>query len=422
MSLVHLAWSYFRSRALLSMSAVAIALGVAVMFAVLAVINGFLAQVERTLRDFSGDLTVAALPERLAGRDELEDYLAALDGVDGVAAVEARLNHYGLIGRRGARAVDDPRTTDLSGMLLVGLDQLPAGMMRATEDPEAEAEPFPFAQVPAGGLLVGKVQAEKAGLAEGDLLEVISFRQGERGYPVPVRSSFRIEGVFTTGRYDLDIDRAIVGREDLAAMLGSQAGFSELGVMAAPGLAPELLVPRVVAALDEADLNPDAFPNRVTTWRKQGGNFLRAVENQKGILSTVFFFIVIVAAFQLVATLTLTVAEKKREIGVLGALGASPWRIVAFFVSLGLVVAVVGSGAGLLLGAWLTDNLEWVQDEILGERIFNAETYIFDQVPVAVDWASVGLLLAGTLAAALLFSFLPAWLAARLNIVDALRR
>ncbi len=421
MSLLRLAWTYFRSRPLLSLSAMAIALGVCVMFSVLAVINGFLSQVEVTLREFSGDLVVRALPERLAPRIQLDDYLEALEPVEGVERLEPRLNYYGLIGRRGARAIDDPRTTDLSGMLLVGLDRLPAGMMRLSPD-GGEPVPFRAAGVSPGRILVGKVLAAKAGVGVGDRLEIISFRRGSSGQPVPVRASFVVEAVFTTGRYDHDIDRAIVAREDLARMIGSGLGFNEIGITAAPGVAVELLEERAELALEAAEVKREGMPSLVETWRVQGGNFLRAVENQKQILTTVFFFIVIVAAFQLVATLTLTVAEKKRDIGVLGALGASPGRIVSFFISLGLVIAVVGSALGLLLGSWLTRNLDWVQDRIFGERIFNAETYIFDHVPVAVDWGSVGILVGGTLAAALLFSFLPAWLAARLNLIDAMRR
>jgi lipoprotein-releasing system permease protein len=422
MSLLHLAWCYFRSRILLSLSAVAIALGVAVMFAVLAVINGFLGQVESTLREFTGDLVVTAVPQRAAPGVEVGDYLEALEGVEGVAAVVPRLNYYGLVGRRGARAIDDPRTTDLSGMLLIGVDALPAGTLRSVAGAEAVPVPFPADTLGPGRILVGRVLAEKAGVAEGDQLEVISFRGGSSGQPVPVRSAFTVAGIFTTGRYDLDIDRALVDRGDLARMIGDPLGFGELGLRAAPGTDLEALRGAAEDALAAAGIRRDGMPRLVSTWRTQGGNFLRAVENQKSILSTVFFFIVVVAAFQLVATLTLTVAEKRRDIGVLGALGASPGRIVGFFLGLGLVVAVVGAGLGVLLGRWLVDHLEWVQEALFGERIFNAETYIFDQVPVAVDWASVGLLVGATLAAALLFSFLPAWRAARLDVIDALRR
>ncbi|MBL7008247.1 MAG: ABC transporter permease [Planctomycetes bacterium] len=422
MSLLHLAWCYFRSRALLAMSALAIALGVAVLFAVLAVVNGFLAQVESTIRDFSGDAVVAAIPERLAPEAELQDYLDALEAVEGLESQQPRLNYYGLIGRRGARAIDDPRTTDLSGLLLVGLDRLPEGMKRLQADPQLEPVAFGPEEVPPGAILVGKVLAAKAGVGVGDSLMVISFKRGSQGYPVPVQTSFRVEAVFTTGRYDHDIDRAIVRREDLALMIGDGLGFNEIGLRGRPGLAPEQLADRAEAALLAAGLKQKGWPMLVSTWRAQGGNFLRAVENQKGILSAVFFCIVLVAAYQLVATLALTVTEKRRDIGVLGALGAAPGRIVTFFVSLGLVIAAVGSALGLLIGTWLTANLEWVQDRIFGERIFNAETYIFDHVPVAVDWSSVLILLGATLGAALVFSFLPAWLAARLNIVDALRR
>ncbi|RMH00942.1 MAG: ABC transporter permease [Planctomycetota bacterium] len=415
MSLLHLAVAYFRSRALLAFSALAIALGVAVLFTVLAVFNGFLQEVERTLREFGGDGVVQAPP---GGRAEppLERVLAALAEVDGLAEARPRLNYFGLTGRRGARALDDPRTTDLSGLLLVGVDEIPPGLTRVDGGGSLAGRP-----VPPGGIFLGRVHAEKLGVAPGEEIEVVSFRRGSLGRPVPVRAAFRVAAVFTTGRYDLDQDRALVSRADLARMVGHAAGWSEITLVGEPGVTPEVLCRRAETVLDR-NLAADGWRGRVRSWRQQGGNFLKAVENQKGVLTAVFFFIVVVAAFQLIATLSLTVAEKRLDIGVLGALGASPGRIVTFFISLGLVIAAAGSALGLLLGRWLTGNLEWVQERLFGQRIFNAETYIFSRIPVAVDWASVAALIAATLGAALVFSFLPAWLAARREIVAALRR
>ena len=133
----------------------------------------------------------------------------------------------------------------------------------------------------------------------------------------------------------------------------------------------------------------------------------------------VFFFIVVVAAYQLLATLTLTVTEKRRDIGVLGALGAGPVRVAGFFVSLGLTIAISGIALGFLLGVILTANLDNI-DRMLG-GVFRPEVYQFDHIPIAVHAPSVVLLLAGTVIAAVVFSLIPAWRATRTPIVNALR-
>jgi lipoprotein-releasing system permease protein len=140
------------------------------------------------------------------------------------------------------------------------------------------------------------------------------------------------------------------------------------------------------------------------------------------MLGIVFFFIVLVAAYQLVATLTLTVTEKSKDMGVLRALGATPRRIVRFFMTLGLLVSIIGVGLGLLLGNWLIHNLTTVEKWIGGgQPIFRAEIYKFDHIPVAVDLPSVLALVGSTLLAALLFSFIPAWRASRLRVIQTLR-
>ncbi len=414
MSLFRLASAYLRSRILLGMSALAIALGVAVLFAVRGVMDGYSDEVERSLRAVVGDAVVLA-PTR--HRDSpspasLARYRAALASLPGLASAEPRIDWYGLLGRRAARSLDDPRSSDLSGLLLLG-----GG---AGSEEELVTEHFPG--VEGAPIFLAEILADRLGLRPGDAVEVLSFRSTRGGHPTPVRATFRLAGWLSTGRYDQDLDRALVHREDLARMLGLREGFTEILLRGRTGVDPETLAANARRALREAGLMPPGT-DAVRSWRDRGGNFLRAVEDQKGILSAVFFFIVLVAAYQLVATLTLTVAEKRRDIGVLGALGAGPGKIVSFFTALGLLVAAAGSGLGLLLGWWLVHHLHLVERWIGGgQPIFTPEVYKFQEIPVRIEGQSILVLVAATLSASLLFSFLPAWRAARMKIVDALRR
>ncbi|TAH35534.1 MAG: ABC transporter permease [Planctomycetota bacterium] len=405
MSLLHLAWTYFRRRALLTLSALGIALGVALVFTTLAVVNGFLSELERTLREFSGDVVVRPLEigPLAAGRAE---YMRALEAVDGLESATPRLNWFGLVGRRGARALSDPRSADLNGLLLVGVE--PERERAAALHAELLAQP--------GSLILGDELAQRLGVAAGDALEVLSYRGSGRDL-APVRATFQVAGSFRTGQYEQDLDRAIVRREDLERFLGGRVPFTEIVLRGARDIAPEQLAARARMALAEAGIRGAD----VRTWRAQGGNLLAAVENQRGTLSVVFFAIVAVAAFQLLATLTLTVTEKRHDIGVLGALGAGPARVAGFFMVLCLVIGAAGTALGLALGLWLCRNLHVVELWIGGgERIFTPELYQFPEIPIAVDPGSVSVLVGATLAAALLFSCIPAWLAARLPIVRAL--
>ena len=408
MNLLHLAWAYFRRRPILAMAAGGIALGVAMVFATLAVVNGFLAELEGTIRGLSGDVVVRPFAATGGERGRAE-YERLLRAVDGTAEVSPRLNWFGLVGRRGARAVDDPRAADLSGLLLVGVE--PA----LERDPEHK---LGLARLAAGDLpplLLGSRAAERLGVAQGDRLEVVSYRGGARN-PLPIRASFQVAGTFHTGQYEQDLDRALVRREDLARIAGLAFGATEFVLRGAPGVAPEVLAERTSAALEAAQIVA-----AVHTWQAQAGKYLAAIQNQRGILSLLFFVIVLVAAYELFATLILTVAEKRRDMGVLGALGAGPRRIAGFFVGLCVLIASIGTALGVLLGVVVSRRLEVVERLINGrERIFHPELYQFDQIPVDFDPASIALLVAATLVAALIASALPALLAVRTPVVQAL--
>lgn len=424
MSLLPLGWAYFRRRMILVCAALAIALGVAILYTVLAVFNGFLQEFERGIRSFSGDVAV-----EVGARADLDAVHAVLEGFPEVERVEARLNWFGMAGRRGTRKVDDPRSADLSGLLLVGMDE--AEVLRPEgAEPVAFGElihPRPQLQLPGGArtpdtppLVLGKRLAKELGLEFGDPLEIFSYHDAPGAPPAPVRATFHVAGHFQTGRYDQDLDRMLVRREDLAAMVQRASPVSELLLFTAPTVDAEALAERVDEALIAAGL--DGLDYGVRSWRRLGSTFLLAAEDQKGILATVFAMIVLVAAYQLVATLFLTVAEKRRDMGILGALGAAPRRVSFFFVGLGLLVSASGCALGLLLGDWLVHNLQTVEKWIGGgQRIFVPEIYKFERIPVAVDLQGTLAVLGFTLLAAGIFSLLPAWRASRMPIVRALR-
>ena len=426
MSLLPLGWAYFRQRMILVCAAFAIALGIAILYTVLAVFNGFLTAFEDGIRAFSGDVAVEVRGAAVGDPRVVE----TLRGLDSVARVEQRLYWFAMVGRRGARNLDDPRSADLSGLLLVGIDdEEPLRDASGTERRFAEllesqpslALPGPPPQAAGPPVVLGSRLAEKLGLMRGDPLEVFTYHDAPGARPAPVRATFQVAGYFETGRYDLDLDRLQVRRSDLSKLLLRAEGASELLLFSGPQVEADTLAGDASGALRALGLR-DGVDFEARTWRALGSTFLLAAENQKGILATVFAMIVLVAAYQLVATLLLTVAEKRRDMGILGALGASPARITGFFVGLGLLITALGCAGGLLLGAWLVRNLETVERWIGGgQRIFVPEIYKFETIPVAVDVPSTVLVVVATLVIAALFSLLPARRAARMPIVRALR-
>ena len=161
----------------------------------------------------------------------------------------------------------------------------------------------------------------------------------------------------------------------------------------------------------------------VETWEDQKADFLRAVNNEKVLLVIVLSFIVLLGGFIILATLTMTVVEKTRDIGIVGALGASRGGILSIFVWTGFLIGTIGSVLGLGLGFWFTENVNWVKARLedMGVEIFPPDIYHFREIPTVWDWPSVFMIMGGSVLIAFLAGLLPALRASRLDPVKALR-
>ena len=170
-----------------------------------------------------------------------------------------------------------------------------------------------------------------------------------------------------------------------------------------------------------------AFPGQlyaVSTWRDKQGPLLAAVRMETAILNVLLFLIIAVAGFGILAIFLMIVVEKTRDIGILKSLGASGWGIQGIFVSYGLSLGLVGSGAGMVLGLLFVHYINQIADFLgwlTGQPLFDPEIYYFYEIPAIVDAWTVGWIVAGAVAIALLASILPAFRAARLHPVEALR-
>jgi lipoprotein-releasing system permease protein len=170
-----------------------------------------------------------------------------------------------------------------------------------------------------------------------------------------------------------------------------------------------------------------AFPSHlyvVSTWRDKQGPLLAAVQMETAILNVLLFLIIAVAGFGILAIFLMIVVEKTRDIGILKSLGASGWGIQGIFVNYGLSLGLVGSGVGMILGLLFVHYINEIADFLgwlTGRPVFDPEIYYFYKIPAIVSAWTVGWIVAGAVAIALLASILPAFRAARLHPVEALR-
>ena len=263
-----------------------------------------------------------------------------------------------------------------------------------------------------GGIVLGRRLAERLVAFEGDRLTVVS-PPGSKfnaalGTFVPRYWQFEVVGRFDTGMHEYDNSYAVLPLDlarEFAALDGAVSGIDVR--VADPDQAYE------IGRELEAVLG---HPFRSLDWKTQNSALHSALELEKLAMGVILLLIVVVAAFNIVSTLTMLVTEKTREIGILRAMGLPARVVKRVFIMQGAVIGVVGTalgtGVGLLL-AYLVDTRRLIS--------IDPSVYFIDHLPVQVDPIDLTVIVVASFAVATLATLYPARQAAALHPVDAIR-
>jgi lipoprotein-releasing system permease protein len=241
--------------------------------------------------------------------------------------------------------------------------------------------------------------------------------------PTAVRDSFTVVDFFESKMSENDSSVVFVPIRDLQKMRGmidptSGAGMiNRILIKLKPGINGDLVRDKL------RTIFPDTLFS-VQTWRDQRSPLLAAVQLETTILNVLLFFIIAVAGFGILAIFYMIVVEKTRDIGILKSLGASRNGVMGIFLAYGLLLGLVGSGAGLAIGLLfvhyinpIADFLGWIR----GMPVFDPTIYYFNKIPTSIVPQTVICIVLGAVTIAVAASILPARRAARLHPVEALR-
>ncbi|MFM1919228.1 MAG: hypothetical protein RLZZ303_862 [Candidatus Hydrogenedentota bacterium] len=173
-----------------------------------------------------------------------------------------------------------------------------------------------------------------------------------------------------------------------------------------------------------ADRISDKLPFHARTWYDDQEAFFKALEQEKMVMFIILSFVVLVAAFNITSTLIMVVMEKRRDIGILRTLGASTQSILGLFILNGLMIGLGGTLVGLIGGTLFILNLNPIAEglaSLLGVDLDTSQVYYFDHIPAKLVPADITVIAITAVILSFLSTLYPAWSAARVDPVDALR-
>jgi lipoprotein-releasing system permease protein len=372
---------YLRSRrhhflSLISLISLAgVTIGVATLNIVLAVMTGMEQELRDKILGFNPHVVVVSYGGALSGTD---DALARVRGVEVVKAAAPFV--YGQAMITVGRAV--------SGIVVRGIDpesaggvvdverHLASGSLAALSAPHKVTLPPEEGggTVELSGLLVGQELARQLGVAPGDAVSLVSpLGTPGPGGMVPRVKRFVIAGVFDSGMYDYDTTLAYMALPDAQRFFELKDTVSGIEVRVTDVYGARDVARRIETALG-------GFPYRARDWMEVNRNLFSALKLEKVVYGIVLCLIVVVAAFNILATLTMVVKEKRRDIAILKAMGGANAAIGRIFVLNGTVIGLAGTFIGNVLGlagCWLLANYQFVE---LPKDVFLVTT-----LPVRMD-------------------------------------
>jgi len=387
---------------LTGISIAGVALGVTALLTVLAVMNGFEGEVQSRIA--GTDAHVVLLGDNTAGVADGEGLAAILRRQPGVLGAAPFTYAKAMAFRDG---VSD-------GVVIKGIDLArERGVTSIGRNIRPALDSIP-ATTPGGepGLVLGSELAAHLGARMGDRVLLATLQGDARsafGY-VPRLKAFRLVGVFSSGLYTYD----------------SSVGFTATGVSqrffalgdhvtgVAVKLADMFDAPAASARLLAAANRPGL---RANNWIEMNRNLFTWMKLEKTVMFVILALIVLVAAFNIVSTLFMVVLEKRRDIGVLKSMGATPGFVLHVFLLEGLLIGGLGTGLGVALGGVLIFVLKRFPFVHLP-----GDVYFIETLPVRPEAGDFVVVTLAALLLCLAAALYPAWQASRMDPISAIRR
>ncbi len=385
-------------------SVVGIALGVGVLIAVLSVMNGFNHEIRAQMLSGTPHINVGKIGGDFVLWQPLIKKLRADPKIMGAAPF---IFSQGMLSNLA--------TGQVQGVMIRGID------------PKQINEVYPLANhLKAGslealrpgefGIILGRTLANNFGVMVGDKVSLITPEASVTPAGVlPRIKRFTVVGIFEIG--DLYDDKQVfIDLKDADKLFRMKGAITGLQLKVKDELDAPWIAKEIYQKLKEEYW--------VVDWTEDFGSFFKALKIQKTVMTFILLLIIAVAAFNLVSSLVMMVADKRADIAILRNLGASRRNIMGIFIAQGGIIGLLGKILGVILGFFLALNVtEWADkiQEIFNVELVARDVYLVGFLPSEIHAIDIVFTVSLTLVMCLIATIYPAWRAASIQPAEALR-
>jgi lipoprotein-releasing system permease protein len=378
-----------------------IALGVATLIVVLAVMNGFRAELLGRILGVNGHMNLYAQQGPLTDYEPLAAQVKKLPGiVSATPIIEGQV-----MATAGAQA---------SGAMVRGLS---SDDLKAQSLISSHLSSGALAEFTGNSVIVGSRLADRLGVKIGGTVTLISPQGSATVFgTVPRIKTYKVGGTFNVGMFEFDNSIIVMPMDTAQTFFNLDKAVSSLEVMVAD--------PDKIRTYDREVYDALAGKVRIFDWQQSNLSFFNAVQIERNVMFLILTLIILVAAFNIVSSMIMLVKDKGRDIAILRTMGATRGTILRIFILAGASVGIVGTVLGFILGVEFALHIEAIRrfiQAIIGTDLFSAEIYFLTQIPARVDPWEVGTVVGMAFGLSFLATIYPSWRAARLDPVEALR-
>ncbi len=379
-----------------------VTLGVAVVCFVMSMHNGFESEIRSRLLGTTSHISIFSLSTEL-----IPDYLKLVDrleSIDGVIAASPFIYYKTAISSssegdgviiRGIIPELEERTANISEDIIAG---------------EYSFDPVVLDDDTVSGLVIGSNLADRLGVYLGESVVLFSLKKENLTRKArPRLAKFYISGIFETGLYEYDAQLAYISLESAQKLFKTGDAATAVHLKLEDIYMAQEMTPYIDSLLE--------YRYDVVPWNELHKNLFSWIAMEKKVLFLGFILIVLVAAFSIISTLVMMAMEKRSEIGILKTIGSTPNSIKKIFVYKGLTIGILGVITGWLIAiiaAWAQNQYEIIS--------LPPDIYFISYLPIEVHPFDFVLAGAITFSICFLASLYPAHRAAKLSVIDVLRK